>query len=521
MIQTELLAEVFMKQSKYISIFLVITLITTLILTGCGKSEEEKSTAETTQAAILQEFSNLSEAPRDSDESMSSIKKYIKKRLKDMGISVKSDEAGNLMAEKPATEGYENVPVTILHTNMDMVTVASPSIMFNPEKDGITPLVNEEDKTITGNNTNLGAKSGIGMATAFFVLQNSVNHGPLKVIFTVDGEKDMSGAQNINPEFLNGSYLINLNNDTNVIENGSAYSSILKASEKIKKKNTQNKYSFVLVADGFVGGNSGLGSQNDQGNPIKFLAEVLALAKGEGLMFELNDFCGGENVYDIPQMATATITVNEYEKSKINSIFDNVKKEYLKNHANSDPDAQLNIIETTVPDKALKEVDTGHLISFLYGITDGKYNDKSTTTASSNIGTVNITNNKINMGIFVQGKLDASVGKIAAEHSAIAKISNYTMNPGDFISGFYTSKSAYLPTRINEIYNNTLKETPKLSYRPTRTELGFFQEKNPEIQIISIGPTIRNEGKIEEYVSLPTISTPATAVIEFLSGLNN
>lgn len=508
-------------KKKPISILLILAILVLTFATGCDKSDEEQTSSESTRTAILQEFSEISEIPRSSNGDFNRLTKYLTRQIEEMDLTAVTDDAGNIMVEKPGSVGYESAPTTVIHTNLDMIAEHSPSIIFNKDKDPITILVDEELKQINANNTSLGASSGLGIATCLFVLKNSVNSGPIKVVFTVNGETDMSGAKNINPQFLQGDYLINLNNNNSeIIETGSAYSCAIEASEKIKMQKTQNKYSFVLVADGFVGGDAGIGAQNEQGNPIKFLAEVLALAQGEGLMFELNDFNGGDNIYDIPKTATATITVNEYEKGKVSSLFNKVKKDYEKKHAESDPDASLSLIGTTVPDKALSDDNASNLISFLYGLTDGKYNDKSHTTASSNIGTIKITNKKISMGIFSQGKIEASLNRIIKEHEDIAKISNIQINTGDCISGFYSPSTDFLPKEIHNIYNNIIEKNAETQYRPTRTELGFFQGINPDIQIVSIGPTIKYENTINEYASLSTIDIPATVVLAFLTNLS-
>lgn len=507
-----------MIKRKYIPILLIISLMTTILFSGCSENEAEESPSEKTRTELLREFSELSEVPRISGGDSTEITDYITKRLKKMNIKVTKDDAGNLIAEKPATAEYSDAPTTIIHTNIDMIPKSDPSIIFDPSKDSITPIVNEDSNVITGNHTNLGASSGLGIASTFLILSSATNHGPIKVIYTVNGETDMSGTKNINPDFIDGDYLINLNNNkSGVIETGSAYSSICEVDENIKKHDSNNKYAYVLVADGFVGGDSGEGAKNNQGNPIKFLAEVMALAKAQGLMFEVADMNGGENIQSIPKSATATITVNKYEKGKISSIFSKVKKDYLNEHETSDPDAKLDIIETTVPDSVLTDDSASNLISFLYSLNDGIYNDKSHTTASSNIGSISFSEDNAKIKIFVQGKMEASIQRIIDEHTKIAEISKLTITVDDFIHGFYTAKTSPLATGLEEIYKETFDISTEVAYRPCRSELGFFQEKNSNLSMVSIGPSIINEDSTMESVDLETIDIPATVILTFLA----
>ncbi len=506
---------------KYISLILIITLIGSALLTSCGKNEEESTVEDEMQMAILKEFTDISAVPRNNGDDMSKVSKYITDRAKALGLKSKTDKAGNIMIEKPASAGYENAPVTVLQSNMDMVVKSSPSIIFDPTKDGITPMINDDTGKITGNHTSLGASSGLGMATMFYVLGSTAEQGKVKAIFTVDGEGNMTGAKNIDAEFLKGEYLINLNNNnTENIETGSAYSSVLSCVEKVEKNDTRNKYSFVLAADGFVGGDSGVGAQKNQGNPIMFLAEVMALTKSEGLTFELNDIESGDKATEIPKCAKAVITLNEYEKNKINTIFNKAKKAYLKEHSESDPNAKLEILETTVPDKALADKDVDSLISFLYSIVDGKYNDNDKVTASSNVGSVNVTDTEIVCEIFAQSKLESALDKMIVDHTQIAKISNMTLNIKDQVDGYNTDKKSYLPSQLSEIYKTDLKIKANMGYRTTRTELGFFKEKSPDLEIVSIGFTDEYQGEITEYAKLDSVDIPACTILKFLNGLS-
>ena len=507
---------------KNISILLIITIITAIFFTACEdkKEENKENIKENHQASILKKFTKISEIPRNNGDDMTGIKDYIQRRAGRLNLEVKTDEAGNMMIEMPATPGYENAPTTILQTNIDMKTIASPSIVFDEKKDPVTPIINENTNTITGNNTSLGASSGLGIASSIFVLQNTVSHGGIKAVFTVDGEGKLTGAKNIDKSFLEGDYLINMNNNRiNDIDISGSLSSDLECKKEIKMNNTKNKYSFVLVADGFIGGDAGLAAQNNQGNPIMFLSEVLALAKSQGLMFELNDFQSGNNDAEIPEKATATITVNDYEKKKINTIFDEAKNSYLNEYGESDPDAKLEIIETRTPEKSLTDDDAGYLISFLYGIVDGRYNKDDETTDSSSAVSVKIKNDKISVKIFVQAQTDTVMNEIITDHSQIAKISNMSMDVKDKTAGFKTAESDYLPEKIKEIFSSKFELSTEFTNNPTRTELSYFQEKNPNLKLISIGPTIENENEINETVSLDTVDIPASAVVMFLSGL--
>ena len=74
---------------------------------------------------VLQEFAGLARHPRKSGHEKE-VSDYIAARLRQLGASVVQDEVNNIIADVPATKGYEDVPLTIIQGHMDMVCVAKP-----------------------------------------------------------------------------------------------------------------------------------------------------------------------------------------------------------------------------------------------------------------------------------------------------------------------------------------------------------------------------------------------------------
>ena len=76
---------------------------------------------------VLDEFSNLAKIPRKSGHEKA-VSDYLKKRLEGMGLSVVQDDVNNIIADMPASPGYEGAPLTILQCHMDMVCVAEEGV---------------------------------------------------------------------------------------------------------------------------------------------------------------------------------------------------------------------------------------------------------------------------------------------------------------------------------------------------------------------------------------------------------
>ena len=134
---------------------------------------------------------------------------YLKEFAKKHGLDVKVDAVNNVIIRKPATPGYENRKVVILQSHTDMVCDKLVDVDFDFNTDAIQTYVDGEWMKAKG--TTLGADDGIGVAMQLAVLEsNDIQHGPLECVFTSDEETQMTGASGMEPGFMTGDWLINL-----------------------------------------------------------------------------------------------------------------------------------------------------------------------------------------------------------------------------------------------------------------------------------------------------------------------
>ena len=70
------------------------------------------------------------------------------------------------------------------------------------------------DGWVKANGTTLGADCGIGIAAQLAVLTSTeIQHGPIECLITVDEETGLTGAFELQPGFLSGDILLNLDSE--------------------------------------------------------------------------------------------------------------------------------------------------------------------------------------------------------------------------------------------------------------------------------------------------------------------
>ena len=206
---------------------------------------------------------------------------YLEKFAKDHGIEYKKDKVGNIVMCKPATPGYEDRVKLILQSHVDMVCEKNAGTVHDFDNDPIRTIIDGE--WLHADGTTLGADNGIGCAAQLAVLaSDDIEHGPIEALFTIDEETGMTGAFALQPGFLTGKILINLDSeDEGLLFAGCAggLDVNVKLEYKDQEPTPEGDIAVRISLTGLRGGHSGmdiiLGRANANKQLVRFLKELL------------------------------------------------------------------------------------------------------------------------------------------------------------------------------------------------------------------------------------------------------
>ena len=106
----------------------------------------------------------------------------------------------------------EDYPVIVIQGHVDMVCEMNKGTKHDFDNDPLT--IKKVDGWIKAEGTTLGSDNGIGLAAGMAVAEDpDAMHGPLELLFTVDEETGLTGADNLQPGFITGKYLLNLDSE--------------------------------------------------------------------------------------------------------------------------------------------------------------------------------------------------------------------------------------------------------------------------------------------------------------------
>ena len=321
-------------------------------------------------AGIFRYFEEICQVPRPSKKE-GKIITYLKNFGESHQLETKVDEVGNILIRKPAYPGMENRKTIVLQAHMDMVCEKNNDVKHDFLTDPIETYIDGEWLKAKG--TTLGADNGIGIATALAILaDDTIEHGPLECLFTIDEETSLTGAFALKEGFMNGDILLNLDSeDEGELFIGCAGGIDTVAEFTYRETDIPDGYFCCkLQIKGLKGGHSGGDIHLGRACANKLLARFLIQASNRHDMY-LCEIDGGNLRNAIAREAHAVIAIPETDKHAIRTELNVFAAEVEAEYAVTDPDMQF-ILESEAPSKkAIDKDTTKRLLQALYVMLHG------------------------------------------------------------------------------------------------------------------------------------------------------
>jgi len=458
---------------------------------------------------LWKEFEEISKIPRCSEHE-EKIREYLLDFAKNHDLKPKIDKTGNVVISKPASSGMEGNPTVILQSHMDMVCEKNSDVDHDFTKDPIKFKLNEE--ILTADGTTLGADDGIGIATTLAILKdNTLKHGPIEGLFTVDEETGLTGAFALESDMLTGKIMLNIDSeDFGVITVGCAGGGDSKIKLPLKTQSIDKDMENILIKiSGLRGGHSGVDAHEQRGNAIKLLARML-WKTSQNYDFYLTDIKGGDKHNAIPREAYAKVSIDKADKTKFISELKYEEKAILGEIKPIDPNFKMDMNDIEKPDKILDKNSQNKLLNLLHGLPHGvdkmSYDISDLVETSTNLATVIIEGNNAIMGLSSRSSIASALQDFRDRIHAIANLSGATVSEEIPYPGWKPNLDSKLLKHSKKIFKDMYGEEPTVEAIHAGLECGIIGEKFPGMDMISIGPTIKYPHCPEEQVHVSTVS---------------
>ncbi len=454
-------------------------------------------------------FEDICQVPRPSKKE-DKIRRFLLDFAAKHNLEALTDEIGNVLIRKPATPGRENLPTVVLQSHMDMVCEKNSDKVFNFDTDAIVPVLDGE--WVKADGTTLGSDNGIGIAAQMAVLAaTDLEHGPIECLMTVDEETGLSGAFALKPGFITGKILINLDSE----DDGELFIGCAGGIDTIgeleveKEKTPGNSFALKIIVRGLWGGHSGDDINKSRGNANKILARFLWQAIRK-FGVRLADFNGGNLRNAIAREAYAIVIVPNVQKeqlvAELNMFSADVEFEYER----TEPNLVLDHSSTTLPAKVLTQFSQEKLLNMLYacphGVLEMSTRMKDMVETSTNLASVKfVDSTKVVVTTSQRSELESRKYYASEMVRSVFELAGATVRSSDGYPGWTPNPNSNILKISVESYNRLFRKEPVVRSIHAGLECGLFLEKYPGLDMVSLGPTIRNAHSPDERIHIETV----------------
>lgn len=466
-------------------------------------------------------FEELCKIPHGSGNTKE-ISDYLVAFAKERNLKVYQDEYNNVVIYKPASEGYEAAPVTILQGHCDMVAEKTPESSHDFEKDGLKLMI--EGDYITADQTTLGGDDGIAVAYMMAILDDdTLKHPALECVITTDEEIGLLGAKDLDASVLQGKYMINLDSE----EEGYLWISCAGGQTGISEiplsfREVEGEVLEVVI-DGLVGGHSGAEIDKNRANANKLMGRFL-YELGQKAMFTLAELEGGTKDNAITRKCKAVLVLEEEDRKTAEEFAASCQENLRKEYSGTDDNITVNMVSQgtktiSALDMMSKEKTVFFLMNIPYGIEKMSGEIEGLVETSNNIGVLRIE----------EGFLVSSCGIRSSVGSAKQFVSEKIQYLTEFLGGEYTvvgdypaweyKKDSALRELMADVYRDLFGKEANVKAIHAGLECGLFYDKIPGLDCVSFGPSMQDIHTTEEKLSISSTARMWEYLVKVLESI--
>ncbi|MFX1250771.1 MAG: beta-Ala-His dipeptidase [Promethearchaeota archaeon] len=474
---------------------------------------------------IWQIFEDITKIPRCSKKE-EKIRAWVKEWAENKGLFFKEDEAGNILLRQKASPGFETHPTLVLQGHLDMVCQKAKDLQFNFDTDPINAFIDESGEFVTAEGTTLGADNGIGVSMCLAsLIDPEIKHGPLEALLTVDEETGLTGAFSLKPGFFTGKFLLNLDSDDlGVITVSSAGGGDTEITLDCQTEDINDLQGFELTIKGLTGGHSGTDIHLGRLNAIKALGDGLSKIKDKNLHIKTID--GGKAHNAIPLDASSQFFVSSGKREAVHQLLTDWKETTKKEVSEKEPGILIEL--NTIPSEktVFSHQTTIAILDLILQLPHGPaaYSKEipDLVETSTNLATIKSEANHVKINLSTRSAKNTELAKARNKIKDIAEKLGASVAQENAYPGWYSDLNSPFLNLVKQKYEKVLGKEVQLKAIHAGLECGLFTDLDSELQIVAMGPDIKDGHSTKERVyieSVVLIWNTVKAVIESLEAL--
>ena len=455
-------------------------------------------------AQLWEHFYRITQIPRPSKQE-AAVRGYVIELAESFGHDWRSDDQGNLVVSVAASQGRAGAPQVIIQNHLDMVTVKTSDKVHDFERDPLALVV--EEGWLRADRTTLGADNGVGCAAALALMTDKeVEHPALELLFTVDEETGLGGALNLDPGLLRGEIMLNLDTeDWNELYIGCAGGAGWEFTRDFPTQQLAED-GWRLSLQGLAGGHSGIQIHEQLGNAIKLLCQCLQSV--EGLRLGAIDIGVAHNV--IPREGWIEFTCTPAGGEGLAAALVEWERRWRGYLPGADQALAMELTEASAL-AVLSEQDSRSVLDLVAIFPHGAqaYNlqqPAELVDLSINLAILRLAEGSLFLESSYRFFSESQSLPLQQSVMALARAWQLDVNPVVGYPGWEPDFDSPLLARASALHEELFGRAPAVKAIHAGLECGILKGKQPDIDILSFGPTIKGAHSPTERLKIDTVA---------------
>lgn len=483
---------------------------------------------------VFQFFEEICAIPHGSGNT-EQIRDYLCAFAEEHGLEYRTDEAGNVIIYKPASPGYEDHETLIIQGHMDMVAVHDADADIDMSDHSL--ILRIDGDRVSAEHTSLGGDDGIAMAYAMAILaSDDLAHPPLEVLITNDEETGMDGARGLDVSLLTGKRLLNIDSE----EEGHLLAGCAGGARVHIKKEflifpLPRLTTYRIDITGCTGGHSGTEIHHGRAN-ANILAGRILYELHRQAEIQLVDIGGGVVDNAIPVSSHLVFALSDkglhgVSAEEVGRMVDAIRRGIMSEYAVTDPGLEISFTVCAGENEKGKAIwstvidadDTGYIADLLMSLPNGVMTMSADVPGlvetSLNLGVMNLNKDTLCLQFAVRSSVASAKQSLTDKLSAVSSLAGADVEiSGDYPGWKYAVESP-LRDIMSTTYNRMYGHDPVVEAIHAGLECGFFADKIPGLDCVSIGPDMSDVHTTSESLSISSVARTWDYLCEVLKSL--
>ncbi|MBK8050248.1 MAG: M20/M25/M40 family metallo-hydrolase [Anaerolineales bacterium] len=273
---------------------------------------------------------------------------------------------------------------------------------------------------------------------------------------------------------------------------------------------------------GMQGGHSGVDINKGRGSASELMARLLWNAPEE-MGLRVANLDGGSVYNAIPSDATALVVVSDAEAPAFEAMVATFGETVQAELAATEPTLFVEVISADMPATVMDRATQQALLGAVYGSPQGvqRMSDsvEDLVETSDSMGILSFAGGAFDAGVYIRSAIDSERDDTANRLTAVFELAGAEVSTHDAYSSWPANPDSPILALMQTVYQDLFGVAPEVTAVHAGLETSVAGTKNPELDMISVGPTIVDVHSPQERLEVASVEKAYDLIVATLEAM--